>query len=142
MSPYVCCELDLFGRGLFSGALLGLLDVDRGEAVRAGLVLVVGQVDATHARLDIARDQLLEALIRPEVVARDREQARLAGRDVGPASTGIVVIPVHEAEGRAKRRADLAGRAGVVALAGLKRQALKVGEELDFGQRHPFWEMP
>jgi hypothetical protein len=126
MSPTATARvLHLLLLGLFSGVLLGFF-------------LVVSQVDPVHANLDVSSDQLLQAILRPEVEPGDRQHARLASRDVNPASTGIVVVPVHEAPGWAEARADLAGRARVIARTGLVRQALQVREQLDFRERHLF----
>jgi len=121
----------------YSSDLSGFIDLLRGGLL-LGLFFVVGQVDVTHARLDVARDELLQAFLHPQMVADDGQQARLVRQDVGPASTGIVVIPVHEAPGWAEARVDLARRARVIARAGLVRQALQVREQFDFGERHRF----
>jgi len=121
--------------------LSGFIGLLRGGLL-LGLFFVVGQVDATHARLDVARDELLQAFLHPQMVADDGQQARLVRCDVGPRGSGVVIVAMHEAERRPETRADLARAAGVVPLAGLERQALKVREELYLGKRHLFWEMP
>jgi hypothetical protein len=83
-----------------------------------GFISFVRDHHALHVRPDFAGDQLHQAVLHPQVEPGDCQHASLSHRDVGLVDTGIVVFPVRETKIRAKTRADLAGRARVVAVAG------------------------